>query len=462
MSHYKQSYKLKQIKENMIVDRYEWVSSIESNARTYASSFKAVFERANGLRLHDSNGREILDCLCCAGALPLGHNHPEVREAVVKYASGDFMQQGLDLTTPMKFEFLKELYGLLPEEFAQTAKIQFCGPSGSDAVEAALKLVRFAKQRQSVISFHGGYHGMTAAALAATGNLSVKPVSVGTAFGIYFAPFPYRFRCPFGTDGGNTDVLAMNYLRTILTDPESGISKPAAVLVEVIQGEGGCIPAPDAWLKSLRELTYELDIPLIVDEVQTGLGRTGDIFAFQRSGIVPDVLILSKALGGGYPLSVVLYNAALDKWTKGMHAGTFRGNQIAMAAGCATMKIIQRDRLAENAREVGNLVLSGLQCLKQRYPVIGDIRGRGLMIGVEIVGSQNVQNSLELNGLLAGKIKSAAFEKGLMLETGGRHGAVLRLLPPINLSAADAKEILIRLDAALAVSIGIEPESLDA
>ncbi len=431
------------------MNRYEVLRGRESQARTYAANFEGVFESGAGIRLRDQSGREIIDCLACAGALPLGHNHPELVEVLTQFIKSGHVHQALDLTTPAKYEFVQELFGLLPEEFASRAKVQFCSPSGSDAVEAALKLARFATGRHNIIAFHGAYHGMTGNALAAMGNLGPKSGIGPGPGGIHFMPYPYRFRCPFGTDGSQTDELSISYLRRVLEDPESGIAKPAAVIVEAVQGEGGCIPASGDWLRALRALTQEHGIPLILDEVQSGFARTGQMFAFESAGIVPDVLVLSKALGGGFPLAVVVYDQSLDKWPRGMHAGTFRGNQIAMVAGQATMRILQRDGLAQHAQKMGELLMSGLRDLARRYPAFGDVRGRGLMVGVEVAEPQQGGQPGPGNGALARAIKRCAMEAGLMVETGGRHGAVLRFLPPLILTPADVGAILDRLDTAV-------------
>ncbi|ATE59258.1 diaminobutyrate--2-oxoglutarate transaminase family protein [Thauera sinica] len=431
--------------------RYEALRSLESNARTYAATFEQVFEYGHGMRLRDSAGREIIDCLACAGALPLGHNHPEVRDAIIEFMHSGHVHQALDLTTPAKYEFVEKLFSLLPPNFASKAKIQFCGPSGSDAVEAAMKLVRHATQRHPIIAFHGAYHGMTSGALAAMGNLGPKiHAGPNASIGIHFAPFPYTYRCPFGTDGSQTEELSLNYLETMLSDPESGITKPAAVIVEVVQGEGGCIPVSDAWLRALRAITQEHDVRLIIDEVQSGFGRTGTMFAFERAGIVPDVLVLSKALGGGFPLAAVVYGRDLDVWPRGTHAGTFRGNQIAMVSGRKAMEIIVRDRLQENAAQMGALLMNGLRSIAARFPVLGDVRGRGLMIGVEVIKPSDELIAGPQDGNMARDIKLAAFERGLLLETGGRHGAVLRMLPPLIVTANDVAEVLERFEDAVA------------
>jgi diaminobutyrate-2-oxoglutarate transaminase len=434
------------------MNRYSWIESVESSARTYASTFRTVFQDGLGMVVRDTSGREIIDCLACAGALPLGHNHPEIREQLVAFITSGHIQQALDLSTPAKFRFLEELYSTLPPALASNAKVHFCGPSGSDAVEAAMKLVRHATRRHSIIAFHGAYHGMTSGALGAMGNLVPKTGINTLGSAVHFVPFPYRYRCPFGTNGENTDQLSIGYLRTVLSDPESGITKPAGVLVEVVQGEGGCIPASVEWLRDLRTLTREFDIPLIVDEVQTGFGRTGRMFAFERAEIVPDVLVLSKALGGGHPLAALVYDARFDTWPRGMHAGTFRGNQIAMVAGRVTMEIIRRDRLDRRAEEMGAVFAAGLRQLATRYPSLGDVRGQGLMIGVEVVRPAPGRLAGAPDGELAGQIKLAAFDHGLLIETGGRNGAVLRFLPPLIISNSEIAEILLRLERSVLVA----------
>ena len=430
--------------------RYEAVKGWESGARTYASRFETVFESGSGVRLRDESGREVIDCLACAGALPLGHNHPEVREAVLRFLASGQVMQGLDLTTPAKFEFMQELFGLLPDGWASKGKIQFCSPSGSDAVEAAMKLVRFATGRSPIIAFHGAYHGMTSGALAAMGNVSARLGPMARVGDVHFAPFPYRYRCPFGTDGRDTDDLSIRYLSNLFTDPESGIPKPAAVIVEVVQGEGGCVPASDEWLRALRKITQQHGIVLVIDEVQTGFARTGHMFAFERARIEPDVLVLSKAVGGGFPLAVVVYDKALDVWPRGIHAGTFRGNQIAMVAGKATMEILRRDRLEKHAATMGAALAEGLGHVAQEHPELGDVRGRGLMLGVEVVKPSGKGTRPPQDSALATAIQRAAFENGLLIETGGRHSAVLRFLPPLIVSRSDIGAILDRLDTSVA------------
>lgn len=428
-----------------------YLESVESSARTYAAKFPRLFVHAKGMRVRDSEGSEYLDCLSNAGTLALGHNHPEVSAAVREFLGADALQQALDLCTPAKYEFVKELFGLLPRTLREQGRIQFCGPSGADAVEAAMKLTRHASGRHDIVAFHGAYHGMTAGALSAMGNLGCK--SGLWLSGVHFLPYPYTFRCPFGTDGTRTDELTLEYLSRVLSDPESGIARPAAVIVEVVQGEGGCIPASARWMRGLREITERHDIALIVDEVQTGLGRTGHLFAVDQAQITPDVMVLSKAIGGGYPMAVIVYHERLDKWKAGMHAGTFRGNQIAMVAGRTTMEVVRRDRLASQAARRGELLQEGLRQIAAEFPCIGEVRGRGLMIGVEIVRPPRLAGEIPADGALARRIAEQCFKLGLIIERGGRHSAVLRFLPPLIISESEIGTVLDRFGSAVAAAV---------
>lgn len=431
------------------MEELSYLKKVESNARTYAQTFQRLFVSGKGMRIKDASGQEFLDCLSNAGTLALGHNPSEVRDAVLHFLGSDHLQQALDLATPAKHAFVQELFSMLPAKMRDTSKILFCGPSGSDAVEAAIKLARHYTKRSTLMAFHGGYHGMTAGALSAMGKLSPKVGNGLIAQGTHFLPFPYRFRCPFGTDGENTDQLSIDYIRTVLSDPEGGVTKPAAVIVEIVQGEGGCIPASANWLRALREITLEQDILLIVDEVQTGLGRTGTTFAIEHAGIVPDILVLSKAIGGGYPLSVIVFADHLDTWGPGMHAGTFRGNQVAMVAGAATMHKIKEDNLVAHAAQMGKHLESGLHEIAQRFAFMGDIRGRGLMIGVEITSPGVNQRAGQADGARAQAIKLNCFNNGLIMETGGRHGAVLRFLPPLTITETEVGMVLDRFEQAV-------------
>ena len=414
--------------------------STESNARSYPRKFPFAIAKAKGSWVEDVEGNKYLDFLCGAGTLALGHNDDEVNKAMVELITSDAPLHTLDLTTPVKDEFVETILRHLPSELGNNAKIQFCSPSGTDATDAAIKLCKTATGRTSVISFAGGYHGMGQGPLACMGNLHAKSTVNGLMPDVHSFPYPYAYRDPFGLGGEAGVKAACNFFERTLKDPESGITKPACVILEPIQGEGGVIPAPVEFLQTVRRVTKELDIPLIVDEIQCGMGRSGKLFAFEYADIVPDVLLLSKAIGGSQPMAVVVYKKELDKWTAGAHAGTFRGNQLAMKAGTITLnRVSQPDFLADVVRK-GDNIRSHLRELQKKVSIIGDIRGKGLMVGTEFVdpkGQKDCIGSLPASGEIAGAVQKLCFENGLIVEKGGRNGAVMRCLCALNITDED-------------------------
>ncbi|WP_329414331.1 diaminobutyrate--2-oxoglutarate transaminase family protein [Streptomyces sp. NBC_00704] len=483
-------------------------SARESAARTYARVLPIVPVRARGMTIEGADGRRYLDCLSGAGALALGHNHPVVLQAVRTVLDSGAPLQVLDLATPVKDAFVTELFRTLPPGLAGHARVQFCGPAGTDAVEAALKLVRAATGRTGMLAFTGAYHGMTAGSLeVSSGAGDVRATRL---------PYPNDYRCPFGVGGGHGAELAARWTESVLDDPKSGVRSPAGMILEPVQGEGGVIPAPDAWLRRMRQITADRSIPLIADEVQTGVGRTGAFWAVQHSGVTPDVMVLSKAIGGGLPLAVVVYREDLDVWPPGTHAGTFRGNQLAMAAGTATLAFVRENGLAERAAAVGARLLGSLRSLAEEFPCMGDVRGRGLMIGVEMVdpegerpghtgnaeahrtdwtvggdrvdgidgvdgvdgthltrgacqpheceeiheadgipGGRGARGPLPAAPELALALQRECLRRGLIVELGGRHAGVVRLLPPLTVTDEQASAVLDRLaDAMAAVAAG--------
>ncbi|MEU1017839.1 diaminobutyrate--2-oxoglutarate transaminase family protein [Streptomyces sp. NPDC005898] len=453
----------------------------ESAARTYARALPIVPVRARGMTIEGADGSRYLDCLSGAGTLALGHNHPVVLEAIRKVLDSGAPLHVLDLATPVKDDFTTELFATLPPALAERARIQFCGPAGTDAVEAALKLVRAATGRDGVLAFTGAYHGMTAGALAASGG--AQDVRVARL------PYPQDYRCPFGLGGPSGAELSARWTESLLDDTKSGVPLPGAMILEPVQGEGGVLPAPDAWLRRMREITAARGIPLIADEVQTGVGRTGAFWAVEHSGVVPDVMVLSKAIGGSLPLAVVIYRDDLDVWPPGAHAGTFRGNQLAMAAGTATLAYVRANGLAERAASLGEHMLTQLRSLADAHTCVGEVRGRGLMLGVELVDPEeapdgagargdNAENASDgpsataydlstrtaLTALpaaarprppaprLAAAVQRECLRRGLIVELGGRHSSVVRLLPPLTITDEQAAAVLDRLADALATA----------
>ena len=415
----------------------------ESNARSYPRKFPFALAKAKGSWVEDVEGNKYLDFLCGAGTLALGHNDSEVNQAMVDLLTTDAPLHTLDLTTPVKDNFVHTLLSLLPEELKNNAKVQFCSPSGTDATDAALKLCKTATGRSSIIAFQGAYHGMGHGALACTGNLNAKNSVQGLMPNVHFFPYPYSYRCPFGLGGEAGVDAACAYFEHVLKDPESGITKPAAVILEPIQGEGGVIPAPVKFLKTIRRVTEELDIPLIVDEIQCGIGRSGKLFAFEYADIVPDVILCSKAIGGSQPLAVVIYNKKLDKWGPGAHAGTFRGNQLAMKAGTIVLNRVSKPEFLADVVEKGDYLRGRLNALKEKVSIIGDVRGKGLMIGTEFIDPKqpaNAMGSRPACGEIAAKVQKLCFENGLVVEKGGRNGAVMRCLCALNIAREDVEK----------------------
>ncbi|WP_332446815.1 diaminobutyrate--2-oxoglutarate transaminase family protein [Sphaerochaeta sp.] len=417
----------------------------ESNARTYPRKFPIAIKQAKGSYLIDVEGNKYLDFLCGAGTLALGHNDAEVNQAMIDLLQSEAPLHTLDLTTPTKDTFVQTLLSLLPEELKTNGRLQFCSPSGTDAVDAAIKLCKTATGRSSIVAFSGGYHGMGHGALALTGNLNAKAQVNGLMPDVHFFPYPYSYRCPFGLGGeAGIDAACAIFERT-LKDPESGITKPAAVILEPIQGEGGVVPAPIKFLQTVRRVTKELGIPMIVDEIQCGIGRSGKFFAFEYADITPDVILTSKAIGGSQPMSVVIYHKDLDAWQPGAHAGTFRGNQLAMAAGTVVMKRVSKREFLDDVVRKGAIIEQRMQKLKQEVTIIGDIRSRGLMLGVEFVdphAEADQLGSLPPSGIIASKVQRECFNNHLIMEKGGRYGSVMRCLCALNVTDEEINEML--------------------
>ncbi|UXI02414.1 pyridoxal phosphate-dependent class III aminotransferase [Photobacterium sp. TY1-4] len=409
----------------------------ESEVRSYPRRLPLAIKKAAGVLVEDSRGQVFLDCLAGAGTLALGYNHPEINQAIIDQLNQGLPYQTLDMTTPVKDKFIKEVMNFLPDDFAANARIQFCGPSGADAVEAAIKLAKQTTGRNTMAAFHGAYHGMTNGTMAMMGNLGTKARRQGLMADVHFLPFPYTLRCPFGLKGNESAKQSIRYIERMLNDDESGVQKPAAIIVEPVQGEGGVIPAPAFWLQELRRITKEHGILLILDEIQCGIGKTGYRFAFEEAGITPDILCLSKAIGGGLPMSLLIFDKSIDTWRPGEHTGTFRGNQLAMATGAKALEIIRRDNLVEHAAKAGQYLREGLERIARQTSCIAEVRGKGLMLGVEIVkpdGTKNKFGEPEADPALTINIQRAALERGLIIEKGGRQGSVLRFLPPLIIS----------------------------
>ena len=387
---------------------------LESNVRSYCRSFPTVFDKAQGSLMYAADGTRYIDFLAGAGALNYGHNEPSIKRKLIDYLDSDSITHGLDLYTVAKRDFLGAMdrHVLAPNDYVY--KMQFCGPTGANAVEAALKIARKATGRTGIFSFMGGYHGMSLGSLSATGNRYHRGGSGIPLQGVSFMPYPHGFMRTFDS---------IDYIEAVLEDESSGIDKPAAMIFETIQAEGGVIVADSAWIRRLAGLCKRHDILLICDDVQVGCGRTGPFLSFERAGITPDIVVLSKSISGyGLPLAVVLLTPELDLWMPAEHNGTFRGNQLAFVAGTAALEYWKRENVRAEVERKGEFVQKFLdERIQQINPHI-KTRGMGLIWGIDLTDAGDP------NAVVA-----ECFERGLVIESAGRKGRVVKLLPALNI-----------------------------
>ncbi len=406
---------------------------LESEVRSYCRAFPVVFQKAQGPFLYDESGSEYIDFFAGAGTLNYGHNNPLIKRAVMTYLEQDGLVHGLDMMTVAKREFLETFQELILAPRQLDYKVQFTGPTGTNAVEAALKLARKVKQRSNVIAFTNGYHGLSAGALAVTGNRHFRNEAFVNRLDVSFMPFD-------GYLGAGTDTL--HYLRRCLVDASSGLDVPAAIILETIQAEGGINVARYEWLRGLEAICREFDILLIVDDIQVGNGRTGTFFSFEAAGIHPDIVTISKAIGGlGLPMSLVLMDRKIDLWKPAEHTGTFRGNNLAFVGATAALGYWRTGAFASEVARKGKLVEGLLAAIADHNPELGlKVKGRGLIYGLEFS-----------DPAMAKAVSRRAFERKLIIELAGAEDQVLKFLPPLVIE----DEILER-------GIGIVEASLDS
>ncbi len=402
----------------------------ESAAVSYPKAIPVAFAEGKGATLKDVDGNIYIDFFAGAGVLNVGHCNPEVVEAA-KEQMGK-LTHTLDFPTPIRMELVDELLSVLPTKFRNIAKLLFVAPTGSDAVESAMKLAKFNTGRIGMISFEGAYHGMTAGAITLTANKSLKQSLMPMIPEVHFIPYAYCYRCPFGREYSDCSLECASYIEHVLEDPKSGVVDPAAIIIEAVQGEAGSLPAPDEFLKEVKRISTEYCVLLIVDEIQAGMSRTGKMWAFQHSDIIPDIMTISKGIGGGLPLSALVFDEKLDTWEKGAHVGTFRGNVVALAAGVATLKFIKKHKLWNYAARLSEEVFfPRLEELKEESRFIGDVRGKGLMLGIEFVKDKKSKKPWTE---FAKEIRTACYQRGLIVEIGGHFSNVVRFMPPLVLT----------------------------
>jgi diaminobutyrate-2-oxoglutarate transaminase len=386
--------------------------TLESEVRGYIRGWPTVFTRSRGAKLWDESGREYIDFFAAAGSLNYGHNNPKLKRALLDYLAEDNIVHALDMGTAAKRRFLERFNEVILEPRGMDFKVQFPGPTGTNAVEAALKLARKVTGRELVIGFTNAFHGMTLGSLAVTGNES-KRAGAGV-------PLHHGVSMPY--DGFIEDGDAVEYIRSFLAGGATGLDQPAAIIVETVQGEGGMYVASAEFLQGLRELADEFECLLIVDDIQMGCGRTGSFFSYEFAGIEPDIVTLSKSIGGfGLPMALTIFKRELDAWAPGEHNGTFRGNNLAFVTATEALDYWEDGQLESEVLRKAAIMEQALRDTAERYPQLNATwRGRGMAQGLH----------LEVEGL-ASEVASQAFQRGVLIETSGYDDSVVKLLPPL-------------------------------
>ena len=409
---------------------------------SYTRGYPLVIDHASGSTVEDVDGNVFLDCAAGIAVNSTGHSHPEVVKAVADQAGRFLHMSGTDFYYELQVRLAEEIAAIVPIEGGVKS---FFGNSGTEAAEAAIKLARFATGRPNILAFLGGFHGRTLGALAVTASKPVQRRGFGPLMaGVYHAPYADCYRCPVGMKPETCAAECLDYIDHQLFVHLLSPDEVAAIVVEPIQGEGGYIVAPDQFLQRLRELTRAHGILLVVDEVQSGMGRTGKMFAIEHAGVEPDVVAIAKGVASGMPLGVTAARADLMTWPPGAHASTFGGNPVSCAAALVTIKLL-KDRLIANAADVGAHLIAGLKALTEKHPLIGDVRGRGLMVGVELVRDRDTKERApdERNAVV-----TAAFRRGLLILGAGKSS--IRFSPPLVLTRDEADTALDLFDQALA------------
>ena len=413
----------------------------ESEVRGYCRNFPAIFSSAKGAWMTDADGRRYLDFFCGAGVLNYGHNPDRIKQALLGYLMRDGITHTLDMYSEAKERFIDQFNEVILKPRGLHYKFQFPGPTGTNAVEAALKLARKVTGREQVVGFTNAFHGMTLGALAVTGN-GFKRAGAGV-------PLSHTASLPFdGFMGPESDTL--DYFEMMLNDDGSGLDLPAAVIIETVQAEGGVNVASVAWLQRLREITARHGIVLIVDDIQVGCGRTGKFFSFEEAGIVPDIVTLSKSLSGyGLPLALVLIKPELDQWAPGEHNGTFRGHCPAFVTATAALSLWKDDHLERAVFAKQAIIEKRLAHIGTLAGAEATVRGRGMIQGIKFA-----------DPALAAQVSAACFERGLIVETAGIDDQVLKLLPSLTIEESELKLGLDIIEDSVRALVKAEPREL--
>jgi diaminobutyrate-2-oxoglutarate transaminase len=403
---------------------------LESRVRGYVRSFPVVFESSKGSTMVDESGNEYIDFFAGAGTLNYGHNNPIISEALIDYLKKDGVVHGLDMATSAKKRFLTKFSETILEPRNLEYKVQFTGPTGTNSIESAIKLARMIKGRSNIAAFTNAFHGLTMGALAITGNTFYRDEAHISRSNVSFLPFDSYMGDDFNT---------LDYFRKLLEDNSSGLDLPSAVIVETIQAEGGINVASAQWLRDLAQLCHEFDIFLIIDDIQVGNGRSGDFFSFEEAGIKPDMVTMSKSIGAGLPLALLLIRPDLDQWKPSEHTGTFRGNNLAFVASTEALSYWDNMELSNAVKHKSEIIKTELERIADKYSELNpSVRGRGMIYGIEIK---------ELG--LTSQISERCFENGLIIELAGADDQVIKLLPPLIIDEESLMKGLLIIDQSI-------------
>jgi 4-aminobutyrate aminotransferase len=398
---------------------------------SYTRSYPLVAKRGRGAMIEDVDGNVFLDFAAGIAVVATGHCHPEVVAAIQEQAAQLIHMSGTDFYYPNMVELARKLAAVAP---GSGPKRVYFGNSGTEAIEAAIKLARYHTRREKIVAFYGAFHGRTMGALSLTASKAVQRKGFGTLLaGVFHVPYANRYRCPYGLSPESCCTECAAFLERELFRKIVDPQEIAAIVVEPIQGEGGCVPAPREFLLQLQTICRRHGIMLVVDEVQTGMGRTGKWWAGDHAGIEPDILCVAKGIASGMPLSAMIAQASVMDWPPGAHASTFGGNPVCVAASLATIRLLE-SRYIENARRMGDYIFGRLAGWRDDFRIVGDVRGKGLMIGIEIVKDQKTKEPAHD---LRDEIVHRAFAKGLLVLGAGE--STLRVTPPLVIDERQAE-----------------------
>lgn len=408
--------------------------ALESEARSYCRRMPSVFATARNAVLYDEDGQAHIDLLSACGALNYGHNHPKLICRLQEYIARGGVSAGMDLHSTAKREFLSELKRTILEPRGLSYKVQFTGPTGTNAVEAALKLARKATRRQSVVAFSNAFHGMTLGALSVTGNALARKGAGLPLSGVVRLPFD---------DQTNSSLSALDTYARMVESASGGLEPPAAFVLEAVQGEGGLNVASDAWLETVQSTARRLGALVILDDVQAGCGRTGTFFSFEGKPLDPDLICLAKSIGGlGLPLALVLIRPRFDIWEPGEHTGTFRANGMALTTGAAALELWRDADFVPSISERARVLSDWIACICNAHPGITRPKGVGLMQGIEFSCPE-----------LAADVARNAVCRNLVLESCGPLDEVVKVMPPLTIELDLMREALDRLEFAIAEAV---------